>query len=45
MIVDASTTLLADSCTGRRGGFLSWALLAVGSVASLAANVAVAEPT
>jgi hypothetical protein len=45
MIVAASTTLLADSRSGRRGGILPWALLAVGSVASLAANVAVAEPT
>jgi hypothetical protein len=45
MIVAASTTLLADSRSGSRGGFLSWALLVIGSVASLAANVAVAEPT
>jgi hypothetical protein len=45
MIVAASTTLLADSRSGSRGGFLTWALLVVGSVASLAANVAVAEPT
>src|SRR5215470_11650304 len=45
MIVAASTTLLADSRSGSRGGFLPWALLAIGSVASLAANVAVAEPT
>jgi hypothetical protein len=45
MIVAASTTLLADSRSGGRGGFLPWALLAAGSVASLAANVAVAEPT
>ncbi len=45
MIVAASTTLLADSRSGRTGGVLPWALLAVGSVASLAANVAVAEPT
>jgi hypothetical protein len=45
MIVAASTTLLADSRLGRRGGALPWALLVVGSVASLAANVAVAEPT
>jgi hypothetical protein len=44
MIVAASTTLLADSRSGRRGGVLPWALLAIGSVASLAANVAVAEP-
>jgi Protein of unknown function (DUF2637) len=44
MIVAASTTLLADS-RGGRGGILPWVLLAVGSAASLAANVAVAEPT
>lgn len=45
MIVAASTTLLADSRSGDRGGILPWTLLVVGSVASLAANVAVAEPT
>jgi uncharacterized protein DUF2637 len=45
MILAASTTLLADSRSGRRGGVLPWALLVAGSVASLAANVAVAEPT
>ena len=45
MIVAASTTLLADSRSGGRGGFLPWALLVAGSAASLAANVAVAEPT
>src|SRR6266700_7689560 len=45
MIVAASTTLLADSRSGRRGGVLPWALLVAGSVASLAANVAMAEPT
>ena len=45
MIVAASTTLLADSRSGGRGGILPWALLVVGSVASLAANVAVAQPT
>ena len=45
MIVAASTTLLAESRSGRPGGFLPRALLVVGSVASLAANVAVAEPT
>ena len=37
--------MLTDSLAGKRGGVLPWALLAVGSVASLAANVAVAEPT
>jgi hypothetical protein len=45
MIVAASTTLLAESRSGSRGGVLPWLLLVVGSVASLAANVAVAEPT
>jgi hypothetical protein len=45
MIIAASTTLLADSRSGGRGGFIPWALLVVGGVASLAANVAVAEPT
>src|SRR6266702_262236 len=45
MIVAASTTLLAESRSGSRGGVMPWALLVVGSVASLAANVAVAEPT
>jgi Protein of unknown function (DUF2637) len=45
MIVAASTALLADSRGGGRGGSLPWLLPAVGSVASLAANVAVAEPT
>jgi hypothetical protein len=45
MIVAASATLLAESRAGRRGGGLPWALLVAGSVASLAANVAVAEPS
>ena len=45
LIVAASTTLLADSRSGRTGGGLPWALLVAGSVASLAANVAVAEST
>jgi hypothetical protein len=45
MIVAASTTLLAYSRSGDRGGILPWMLLVVGSAASLAANVAVAEPT
>jgi Protein of unknown function (DUF2637) len=45
MIAAASTTLLADSRSGRRGSLLPWALLVVGSAASLAANVAVAQPT
>jgi hypothetical protein len=45
MIMAASTTLLADSRTGERGGELPWTLLVIGSAASLAANVAVAQPT
>jgi hypothetical protein len=45
MIVAGSTTLLAESRSGNRGGLLPWTLLVIGSVASLAANVAVAEPT
>jgi hypothetical protein len=45
MIVAASTTLLAESRGGGRGGVLPWGLLVAGSVASLAANVAVAEPS
>ncbi len=44
MIVAASTTLLAESRSGSKGGVLPWALLVIGSVASLAANVAVVEP-
>jgi hypothetical protein len=46
MIAAASTTLLADSRSGSRGGMLLRALLVVvGSVGSLPANVAVAEPS
>ncbi|MBB4930667.1 hypothetical protein F4561_001487 [Lipingzhangella halophila] len=45
MIVAASLSLLSDARQGRRGGTLPWTLLIVGSAASLAANVAVAEPT
>ena len=45
MIVAASATLLAESRAGRRGAPLPWTLLVAGSIASLAANVAVAEPT
>jgi hypothetical protein len=45
MIAVASMTLLADSRNGRRSGLLPWALLVIGSTASLAANVAVAEPS
>jgi hypothetical protein len=45
MIVASSMTLLADSRNGRRSGFLPWTLLVIGSMASLAANIAVAEPS
>ncbi|WP_304450699.1 DUF2637 domain-containing protein [Nocardiopsis sp. YSL2] len=45
MIVGASMTLLSDARHGRKGGLLPWALLILGSGASLAANVAVADPT
>jgi uncharacterized protein DUF2637 len=45
MIVASSMSLLLDSRSGVRSGVLPWVLLLVGSTASLAANVAVAEPT
>jgi hypothetical protein len=45
MIVAVSTTLLAESRSDGRARFLPGALLGMGSVASLAANIAVAEPT
>ncbi|GAA1102876.1 DUF2637 domain-containing protein [Nocardiopsis composta] len=45
MIVASSTTLLADARRGRRDGLLPWSLLVLGSLASLAANVAVTGPT
>jgi hypothetical protein len=45
MIVVASMSLLVDSRQGRRSGVLPWTLLVLGSAASLAANVAVAEPS
>jgi hypothetical protein len=45
MIAASSMTLLADSRNGQRSGFLPWTLLVIGSAASLAANVAVAEPS
>jgi hypothetical protein len=38
-------SLLLDSRLGRRGGILPWTLLIIGAAASLAANIAVAEPT
>jgi hypothetical protein len=45
MIATSSMSLLMDSRCRRRGGLLPWALLLIGSAASLAANVAVAEPS
>jgi hypothetical protein len=45
MIVAASLALLEDSRAGRRGGLLPWIFLIISSGASLAANVAVAEPS
>jgi hypothetical protein len=45
MIVASSMSLLLDSRRGIRSGALPWLLLLIGSSASLAANVAVAEPT
>ena len=44
MIVASSMTLLSDARNGRKGGVLPWTLLVIGSGASLAANVAVADP-
>jgi hypothetical protein len=40
----ASLVLLADRRTGCRSGWLPWAALIVGTAASLAANVATADP-
>ncbi|WP_081842516.1 MULTISPECIES: DUF2637 domain-containing protein [Actinomadura] len=45
MIVVASMSLLVDSRQGRSSRLLPWTLLVLGSAASLAANVAVAEPS
>jgi Protein of unknown function (DUF2637) len=45
MVVAASMSVLLASKMGRRGEWLPWALLIVGSLASLAANVAIASPT
>jgi hypothetical protein len=45
MIAASSMSLLLDSRYGRRSGVLPWALLFLGSTASLAANIAVAEPS
>jgi hypothetical protein len=45
MVIAASMSVLRSSRMGRRGEWLPWTLLVVGSLASLAANVAVADPT
>lgn len=45
MIIASSMALLSESRAGGRGGVLPWALLIIGALASLAANIAVAEPT
>lgn len=45
MIVASSMLLLLDSRLGYRGGVLPWVLLIIGALASLGANIAVAEPT
>ncbi|MFI0411639.1 DUF2637 domain-containing protein [Actinomadura sp. 3N508] len=45
MVVASSMSILLASRSGSRADLLPWLLLAVGSLASLAANVAVAEPT
>ncbi len=42
--VVASLVLLADRRTGRRSGWLPWTALAIGTAASLAANVSTAGP-
>ncbi|RNM12064.1 DUF2637 domain-containing protein [Nocardioides pocheonensis] len=44
-VVAAVSVLLADSRAGRRPAALTWLLLALGLSASLAANVAAAEPS
>jgi Protein of unknown function (DUF2637) len=44
-VISSSMALLQESRYGRRGGVLPWTLLIVSSLTSLAANVAVAEPT
>ncbi|MEU9891473.1 DUF2637 domain-containing protein [Sphaerisporangium sp. NPDC051011] len=45
MIVASSMSLLLRSRAGLSGGWLAWFLLVAGSLASLGANVAAAEPT
>ncbi|MBP2707402.1 DUF2637 domain-containing protein [Microbispora sp. RL4-1S] len=45
LIVVASMSILLANRYGSRGGVLAWNLLAMGSLASLGANIAVAEPS
>lgn len=45
MVVASSMSILMASRLGRRGERLPWTLLIIGSLASLAANVVVAEPS
>ncbi|WP_030506717.1 DUF2637 domain-containing protein [Microbispora rosea] len=45
LIVVASMSILLANRSGFRGGLLAWSLLVVGSLASLGANVAIAEPS
>lgn len=45
LIVVASMSILLSNQYGSRGGLLAWTLLVVSSLASLGANVAVAEPS
>ncbi|MFG1697265.1 DUF2637 domain-containing protein [Nonomuraea sp. NPDC049309] len=44
-IVVASMSILLANRYGSRGGFLAWIMLLIGSLASLGANIAVAEPS
>ncbi|MEU8178990.1 DUF2637 domain-containing protein [Microbispora hainanensis] len=45
LIVVASMSILLANRSGSRGGVLAWSLLVVGSLASLGANVSIAEPS
>jgi hypothetical protein len=44
-IVVASMSILLANRAGSRGGVLAWSLLVLGSLASLGANIAIAEPS
>ncbi|WP_310741384.1 DUF2637 domain-containing protein [Microbispora sp. H10670] len=45
LIVVASMSIMLANRSGSRGGVLAWSLLVVGSLASLGANVSIAEPS